>query len=215
MNDFLSLPKIDAHIHYNHSRDLVCNLGKKYGFRYLTINTEVPFFPSVDHQRDIALKIQARHSSILDFIGTFRTLGWELQTWSDQAKMEITESLNSGARGIKIWKNIGMMQKDRAGNMIMIDHPQYHMYRHPEFPSYDDQIRARDRMLDKHPGLRFIGEQELADKLTSRWLDHWNFFNTDKLLQSGDFTGVFRGLNLSQNILEKIYHKNAVNWFGL
>lgn len=36
-------------------------------------------------------------------------------------------------------------------------HPQYHMYLHPEFPSYDDQIAARNRMLDKNPGLTFIG----------------------------------------------------------
>ena len=36
-------------------------------------------------------------------------------------------------------------------------HPEYHMFLHPEFPSYEDQINARDRMLDKHPVLTFIG----------------------------------------------------------
>lgn len=36
-------------------------------------------------------------------------------------------------------------------------HPQYHMFLHPEYPSYEDQINARDRMLEKHPNLRFIG----------------------------------------------------------
>ena len=36
-------------------------------------------------------------------------------------------------------------------------HPQYHMYLHPEYPSYEDQVNARDRMLEKHPGLQFIG----------------------------------------------------------
>ena len=36
-------------------------------------------------------------------------------------------------------------------------HPQYHMYLHPDFPSYDDQIRARDHLLEKFPGLIFIG----------------------------------------------------------
>lgn len=36
-------------------------------------------------------------------------------------------------------------------------HPQYHMYLHPEYPSYEDQINARDRMLEKHPNLRFVG----------------------------------------------------------
>jgi hypothetical protein len=36
-------------------------------------------------------------------------------------------------------------------------HPQYHMYLHPELPSYEDQMAARDRMLSKHPDLHFIG----------------------------------------------------------
>lgn len=35
--------------------------------------------------------------------------------------------------------------------------PQYHMYLHPEFPSYEEQIDARDRMLEMHPNLTFIG----------------------------------------------------------
>lgn len=37
------------------------------------------------------------------------------------------------------------------------EHPQYHMYLHPEYPSYEEQIAARDRMLEKHPGLRMVG----------------------------------------------------------
>jgi len=37
------------------------------------------------------------------------------------------------------------------------EHPEYHMYLHPEYPSYQDQIDARDRMLAKHPDLAFIG----------------------------------------------------------
>ncbi len=36
-------------------------------------------------------------------------------------------------------------------------HPEYHMYLHPEFPSYQNQIDARDNMLAKHPQLRFDG----------------------------------------------------------
>jgi predicted TIM-barrel fold metal-dependent hydrolase len=37
------------------------------------------------------------------------------------------------------------------------EHPQYHMYLHPELPSYEQQMSARDRMLERHRGLRFIG----------------------------------------------------------
>jgi hypothetical protein len=37
------------------------------------------------------------------------------------------------------------------------EHPQYHMFLHPELPSYDEQMAARDRMLDKNPQLKFMG----------------------------------------------------------
>lgn len=36
-------------------------------------------------------------------------------------------------------------------------HPQYHMYLHPEYPTYEEQVRARDHMLEKHPNLLFVG----------------------------------------------------------
>jgi hypothetical protein len=35
--------------------------------------------------------------------------------------------------------------------------PGYHMYLHPEFPSYQAQMDARDRLVEKHPDLRFVG----------------------------------------------------------
>jgi predicted TIM-barrel fold metal-dependent hydrolase len=37
------------------------------------------------------------------------------------------------------------------------EHPQYHMFSHPEWPTYEQQLAARDRLLDRHPDLRFVG----------------------------------------------------------
>ena len=36
------------------------------------------------------------------------------------------------------------------------NNPQYHMYKHPEYPSYEDQINARDHMVEKHPDLKVV-----------------------------------------------------------
>ena len=36
-------------------------------------------------------------------------------------------------------------------------HPLYHMYLHPDMPSYEDQIRARDSMLSNNPSLMVMG----------------------------------------------------------
>ncbi len=36
-------------------------------------------------------------------------------------------------------------------------HPQYHMALHPEMPSWEAQMAARDRMVAAHPSLQFVG----------------------------------------------------------
>lgn len=45
----------------------------------------------------------------------------------------------------------------RNDSNYFANNPQYHMYLHPEFPSYEEQMAARDRMLENHPDLIFIG----------------------------------------------------------
>ena len=37
------------------------------------------------------------------------------------------------------------------------EHPQYHMFAHPEWPSYEEQLAARDRWLEQNPRLCFVG----------------------------------------------------------
>jgi alpha-galactosidase len=45
----------------------------------------------------------------------------------------------------------------RGDREYFAEHPQYHMAGRKEWPTYEEQIAARDRMLDKHPRLAFIG----------------------------------------------------------
>ena len=43
----------------------------------------------------------------------------------------------------------------RSDREYFTAHPQYYMYRHPEMPTHDAILAARDRMLQAHPRLRF------------------------------------------------------------
>ena len=45
----------------------------------------------------------------------------------------------------------------RSDSNYFAKNPQYHMFIHPEFPSYEAQINARDNLLKKNPDLTFIG----------------------------------------------------------
>jgi hypothetical protein len=54
------------------------------------------------------------------------------------------------------WLPLGEMTVN-SDSSYFAENPQYHMFLHPEYPSYEDQISARDHMLELHPDLKFIG----------------------------------------------------------
>jgi predicted TIM-barrel fold metal-dependent hydrolase len=54
------------------------------------------------------------------------------------------------------WLPLNKMTVSSDSNYFA-EHPEYHMFLHPEYPSYEDQIKARDNLLENHPDLKFIG----------------------------------------------------------
>ena len=54
------------------------------------------------------------------------------------------------------WLPLDQMTVSSDSNYFA-SNPQYHMFLHPEYPSYEDQINARDNLLANHPDLIFIG----------------------------------------------------------
>jgi predicted TIM-barrel fold metal-dependent hydrolase len=63
------------------------------------------------------------------------------------------------------------------------EHPQYYMYRHPEMPSHDAILAARDRVLKAHPALRFdavhLASLEWDVKKVADFLEHFPNANVD------------------------------------
>lgn len=63
------------------------------------------------------------------------------------------------------------------------EHPEYHMFLHPLYPSYDQQLLSRDNRLNKHPKLKFVGlhlaSMEWSVKKVADWLDTYPFTMTD------------------------------------
>jgi hypothetical protein len=69
-------------------------------------------------------------------------------------------------------------------------HPHYHMYLQPEMPSYEAQLRARDGMLEKNPGIRFVGAHlsslEWSVSELAKFLDRFPFAVVDLAARVGD-----------------------------
>ncbi|MDX9881395.1 MAG: amidohydrolase family protein [Prolixibacteraceae bacterium] len=74
------------------------------------------------------------------------------------------------------WLPIEKMTVNNDKNYFR-ENPQYHMYLHPEYPNYEQQIAARDHMLTKHPDLKFmaahLGSMEWSVDMMAEHLDRF------------------------------------------
>ncbi len=201
--DFTKVEKIDAHVHLHGTLPTFMARAASDNFRLLTINVNYGDFPPLPQQHRDALALRAAYPGRVAFATTFDAAGSKRPGWEQDVKHQLSEALDAGAVAVKVWKDIGMQQRDPDGRVVMIDdlrftpifrmleeqgtvvlghlgeprnawlplvqmtvngdreyfkeHPQYHMATHAEWPSYEQQIAARDRMLDRHPKLRFVG----------------------------------------------------------
>lgn len=124
MPKFDSFPKTDAHIHFNAGRDNILILAQEYGFDLLTINTEVPEFPSIDEQQKLAKKYQKTADVDLAYAATFSSKNIFREGWAKRTIEKIKREISGGACGVKFWKNIGMSIERPDGSFLMPDAPE-------------------------------------------------------------------------------------------
>lgn len=201
--DFASMPKVDAHVHLYGEMPVFLRRMEADGFRVLTINVNYRDFPPLAEQERDAAALHRAHGDRFAFAASFDASNSAAPGWLAGVQHGLDAAFAEGAAAVKIWKDVGMQQRDPDGRAVMIDdprfdplldwlekrgipvlghqgeprnawlpleemtirgdreyfteHPQYHMAGRKEWPSYEEQIAARDRMLDKHPGLTFVG----------------------------------------------------------
>lgn len=206
LDDYASVQKIDAHVHIRSSDGTFEDIAATDNFILISPNVDHGDSADLRVQQDFASASAEKYPGRVFFLPSFffDTAGWRSENWSMKIINQLEKDLSEkGAAGVKIWKNIGMVLRDREGKFIMVDdpgldqvvnfikakglpitghlgepincwmpleemniksnrnyyeqHPEYHMYLHPEYPSYQDQIDARDNFVARHPDMIFIG----------------------------------------------------------
>jgi Amidohydrolase len=201
--DFAKVRKFDSHVHANVDDNAFLSIARKDGFELLSINVDYPDFPDISTQAKVAQAQQARDSKRFHFVTTFSMKGFGAPDWTMRTNTQLDAAFDKGALGVKVWKNIGMVEKDAAGHLIFLDnpgfngvmahieakhkpliahqaepkncwlplsqmttendrsyfreHPEYHMFLHPDQPSYETLLSARDRFVARHPKLQVVG----------------------------------------------------------
>src|ERR1700694_2690061 len=119
--DFPTVRKIDAHVHANTHDHSFLDIARADGFEILSINVDYPDFPPVGVQAEIAHELQAADPSRFHFATTFSMNGFGSPRWTRDTNRAIDAEIRRGAVAVKVWKNVGMVERDAAGRFIMLD----------------------------------------------------------------------------------------------
>ncbi len=201
--DFESVRKLDAHVHANVDSPIFLTIAQQSNFEILSINVDYPDFPAIEVQAEIAERLHLEDRQTFHFATTFPMTGFGSPAWETATIARIDRAIEQGAIAVKVWKNVGMVEKDATGSQIFLNdvrfdglavhltqkgipliahqgeprncwlpldqmttendrayfstHPEYYMYLHPEEPSYQQLMSARDAFIEKHSDLTVIG----------------------------------------------------------
>ena len=200
--DFSRVEKIDTHVHLHGSLPEFMKRAQADGFRLLTINVNYSTFPPLPQQRADAHALKQKYPDRAAFAATFDASASQQPGWLTRVAYQLEQDLAHGAVGVKVWKDVGLQQRDPDGRAVMVDdarftpifqfleqrrvvvlghqgeprnawlslnemttrgdrqyfteHPEYHMFAHAQWPAYEEQLAARDRLLARHPQMKFV-----------------------------------------------------------
>lgn len=204
LEDYYTTKKTDVHVHISSDRPYFVEKAKADNFHLLNVALETKNgWDDVYSRYNYGREQQENFPETVDVVTSFSVADWDDPSWEKRVISFLDSCFEKGAVGVKVWKNIGMVSRDSADNLIFIDdpkfepiinhiqmkdktlmghlgepkncwlpldsmttnndrryfsrNPEYHMYLQPEMPSYEELVASRDRMLEKHPELRFVG----------------------------------------------------------
>ena len=144
MDDFARVRKYDAHVHSNSKDPAFLEQARADGFELLSINVDYPAFPSVAVQHEAAVALAKQDPARFHWATTFTMKGFGAAGWTGRVEAGLAEDVAQGARAVKVWKNVGMVEKDADGKLIMLDNP--------GLAPVAEQVRALGVPLIAHQG---------------------------------------------------------------
>ena len=126
LEDFPSVRKIDAHMHIQNYADTVfINQAEEDNFRFLNFNVFKSGGKPIEEQQKFSAEMVKAFPERNAWVTTFSLDNFNNQGWQEEVISYIKQSVENGAVGVKVWKNIGFFLKDEKGQLVMIDHPRF------------------------------------------------------------------------------------------
>lgn len=120
--DVENMPRIDFHTHYTYHRDYLNSVLDEWNMQAVVV--DVVHGPA--RERWAAMKAHhAENSDRLILCTSFDASRIDEPDFAENVIASLKQDIADGAKIVKVWKNIGMVFKDQAGQFIQIDDPRF------------------------------------------------------------------------------------------
>lgn len=121
--DIEAIKKIDIHAHFKYSRSYLPTLFKERNMQSVLVDVSIVDSSAVSRSWDEYLIHAQANPDLFYLCSSLIGVGIDSPDFAQKTIDRLSEEIDSGARMVKVWKNFGMVTKDKSGNFIQIDDP--------------------------------------------------------------------------------------------
>ena len=121
--DMQTVRKIDVHAHFKYPRTYLPTLFKKWNMQSVLVDVSKADSTGISRSWDAYVTHTAANPDLFFLCSSFIGVGIDEPDFAQQTIDRLSEEINAGARMVKVWKNFGMVTKDKNGTFIQIDDP--------------------------------------------------------------------------------------------
>jgi predicted TIM-barrel fold metal-dependent hydrolase len=125
VDQVMAMPKIDAHAHLRPmsagQRQAFAAFLEKQNFQWLDICTGGMNWTRLKAQIAEAEEAHRGAPARIAWATSFDLSNWASPDWGQAARATVGDGFKQGAVAVKVWKDVGMVLKDKDGRYVMID----------------------------------------------------------------------------------------------
>jgi predicted TIM-barrel fold metal-dependent hydrolase len=123
--DVRAIPKVDVHAHYRTDRpDLVPSL-EAWNARAVLVNVTGGDHARIGEKWRDFQALRASHPERFFVVTTFDPFRVDEPDFAGTVVAQLRADIAAGAKGVKVWKDIGMEVRDARGRYVQIDDPRF------------------------------------------------------------------------------------------
>ena len=122
--DLRTIPKIDVHAHYRTDHPDLAPTLSAWNARAVLVNVTGSERKIDEKWRDFRA-LQAKHPERFYLVATFDPFRFNEPDFVPKVIEQLRADIAAGAKGVKVWKDIGMEVKDAEGKNVQIDDPKF------------------------------------------------------------------------------------------